>query len=205
MEFIEISFAAVLLLLALVSIRVGLRILITKRPFVVAARWFFIFSLLLYLPFLFGSLVFLTRTPFEFVGWGIIIGLFAFSVSLVFLWFQTKGYDAIGITEDSFRAAILSALNNLKLDYEESLNQIKIISLGIDLQVSIQSSIGVAQIRTRQPNGRSILRSIVNEIIVFYEASATTPNYFTVVFYIVGGLLFASGAFYFYKYFCEFI
>jgi len=112
-----------------------------------------------------------------------------FIALLIFIWMQMKGYVAIGITDESFQAAIQSALQKLNIEFEEELARIKLASLDIDLQVSIQSWIGTAQLKAKQSKGNAIVKEIANAIIDYYQTNETKTNNVTSIFYLVLGLL----------------
>ena len=103
-----------------------------------------------------------------------------------------KGYIAMGVTDESFRAAIHAALQQLNITFEETLAHIKLTSHDLDLQAAVQSWVGTAQLKTKQANGKSTLDEIAKAIVAYYETHATKTNNVTAVFYIVIGLFMAA-------------
>ena len=134
---------------------IGLRGLLTKRPFLFSAKWLLLFMVVVFL----GPIVTLIPSPFpfsrplQFTNW---LPILMFPVMAVFFWLQMRGYLAFGITGKSFREGLVAALEKLQLPYEESLSSIRLTSVEADLQVAIQSWVGTGQIKVRQGRHRPL-------------------------------------------------
>ena len=162
---------------------IGLRGLLTKRPFLFPARWPFLFIMAIFL----GPIV--TLIPFSWpsqpMDW---IPFLMFPILAVFMWIQFKGYLALGVTERSFREGLLAALEKLQLPYEESLSSIRLTSLGVDLQVAIQSWMGGGQIKVRKGSHGPLLKEIVHAMHKYFRTSAVETNMISCVLYLIIGI-----------------
>ncbi len=172
---IFILFPIVFGVMASFFLLIGLRGWISKKPFVISSRWLLIIVLLGMSPGLF-QLVALPRRVGEPAGlvalhWLLPIMLV---VILVFGYFALRGYTAFGITDTSFREALLHSLNKLGLPHEETLSAIKLPTQGADLQVAVQSWMGTAQLKMKQRELGAVLRDIVNGMNEFYQTGAVS-------------------------------
>ena len=115
---------------------IGLRVLLTKRPFLVSNSWLLSTLFALFVLMIFYTLLILGG---DFRSWAYLVLGVAW---LVIMWYQLKGYVAYAVTDASFREALLAALQRLQLPYEESLSVIRLTSVDADLQISVQSWMG---------------------------------------------------------------
>ncbi len=162
---------------------IGLRGLVTKRPFLFPARWLFVFVMTVFLGPM-ASLSSFSR-PSQTMDW---IPFLMFPILAVFMWIQLKGYLALGVTERSFREGLLAALEKLQLPYEESLSSIRLTSLGVDLQVAIQSWMGSGQIKVRKGRHGPLLKEIVQAMHKYFRTSAVETNMISCVLYLIIGI-----------------
>ena len=162
---------------------VGLRGLVTKRPFLFPARWLFVLVMIVFLGPM-ASLSSFSR-PSQTMDW---IPFLMFPILAVFMWIQLKGYLALGVTERSFREGLLAALEKLQLPYEESLSSIRLTSLGVDLQVAIQSWMGSGQIKVRKGRHGPLLKEIVQVMHKYFRTSAVETNMISCVLYLIIGI-----------------
>ena len=166
---------------------IGLRGLVTKRPFMFSARWLMLFVLVMFIP----SLVtvfprpFLSSRPVEMMDW---LPLLMFPILAVVLWLQMKGYLAIAVTGKSFRDGLLAALEKLQLPYEESLSSIRLTSVEAELQVAIQSWMGSGQIKVKPGRHGPLLTKIVQAMKDHFRTAAVETNMIFCVFFLVLGI-----------------
>lgn len=169
------------------------RILIGQRPFLFNARWLWGFLVLGLspLPIYFISSGALSHPP------GRVIVLLLFAAIFVFATMQMKGYYAMGVTDDSFRAAIHAALQELGIVFEErlahlkltsTLVHLKLTSLELDLQVSVHSWETVG-LKVKQSNGKPVLKEITKAIVNYYQTHETKKNNTAAIVCFVGGLV----------------
>ena len=116
------------------------------------------------------------------------IGPLFYSLVLVGMWYQLKGYVVFAITDTSFREALVAALQRLELPYEESLSVIRLTSVEADLQVSIQSWIGTGVIKTKHRAHRSVLKEVVDAMNEYFRTSSVSTNMISCVFCVVMGV-----------------
>jgi hypothetical protein len=116
--------------------------------------------------------------------------------------FTLQGYITFGITDTSFREALLAALQELQLPYEEMLSSIRLTSIEADLQVSVQSWVGSGVIKIKQRKHRSQLTEIVAAMNQYFRKSSVSVNLTTCIIYLVMGILMAAlgiGAVFFFQ------
>ena len=105
-----------------------------------------------------------------------------------------------GVTDVSFRETLLAALEKLQLPYEESLSAIRLTSIQADLQVSVQSWMGIGIVKVKQRTHRSALREIVNAMNEYFRTLSVSTNMIPHIFFLVIGIfevLFVIAMFFF--------
>ena len=178
-------------LMALFSLTVGMRGILTKRPFMISNRWFLATILAVLIPSILLTVLPLFRgdpAPINWLHWlnALVFG----SILLVIpvLWYSLKGYATYGVTDASFREALIAALEKLQLSYEESLSAIRLTSIEADLQVSIQSRMGTGLIKVKQRAHRSYLKEIANAMNEYFGMSSVSINITFCIFSLVTGV-----------------
>ncbi len=187
-------FCSFILVMALWSLTQGLFTFIKKRPYIYSARTNLIFMILPISPSLFVAIegLFSGRETFSLA---LFIPFIIVPLIILFLWKQMNGYIFIGITEEGLRTGIHSVLKRMNLPFEESLSKIVLPSVGIDLEVTMQSWMGWAQIRTRQKDTQRTLGKIIDELNIEFATVPQALNKTTSIFYLVMGLVFLVMAF----------
>lgn len=176
---------------------IGLRGIITKRPFLVSSRWLLLAISLAFLPGI--SMIFFPDSIPFILKW---LNPIIFTVVFVTMCFTLQGYTTFGITDASFREALLAALQKLQLPYEEMLSSIRLTSIEADLQVSVQSWVGSGMIKIKQRKHRSQLTEIVAAMNEHFRRSSASVNLTTCIIYLVMGILMAAlgiGAVFFFQ------
>ena len=192
----SIAFPIMFGLMAIFSLTVGLRGILTKRPFLVSYRWHLSEMFVVFIPVALLNISSLLRGNLDVINWATPVLLV---VVVIMMWFQLKGYTAYAVTDTSFREALLTALEKLQLPYDESLSVIRLTTIDVDLQVSIQSWMGTGIIKVKQRGYHSVLKEVVNAMNEYFRISSVPTNMNTCVFYLVmGGILaaFAIGMFF---------
>ncbi len=159
----------------------GLKGLLTKRPFLISNRWPLAMMFVLFVPMGLSSVMILDGDP---MSWVVPL---LYSLVLVVMCYQLKGYVAFAVTDASFREALVAALQGLELPYEESLSVMRLTSVQADLQVSVQSWMGTGTIKTRHRAHRSMLKEVVNAMNEYFRTSSVSTNMITCVFWVVMG------------------
>lgn len=203
----SIIFPITLGITAVFSFSIGLRGILTKKPFMISNRWFLATILVVFIPLPVILVPFLSASgsgsDIHFMKWlnAILCGLTLFVILMV--WYSLRGYVTFGVTDVSFQEALLAALEKLQLPYEESLSAIRLTSIQADLQVSVQSWTGSALIKVKQRTHRSALREIVNTMNEYFRTSFVSTNMISCIFFLVMAIfevLFAIAMFFFLKY-----
>ncbi len=191
----SIMFPIMFGLLAAFFLVIGLRGIVTKKPFLLSNRWLLILMFITFVPVILFPFYFalpdMDLTEMDLMEW---LNPAIFTVILVMMCFALKGYVAYGVTDTSFREALLAALEKLQLPYEETLSTMRLTSIDADLQVSVQSWLGSGMIKAKQREHRSLLTEIVAEMNRHFSVSSTPIKLTTCVFYVVmGGLMVIGG------------
>ncbi len=173
---------------ALIFLGIGLRVLLARRPLLFKARWLLGFMVVILSPMVILSLDLYTKSQSPVI----LINPLMFFTLLIFFGILMKGYIAMGVTDESCRAAMHAALQQLDITFEETLAHIKLTSHDLDLQAAIQSWIGTAQLKVKQPAGKPVLDEIAKAMIAYYQTHETQTNNITAIFYIVIGLFMAA-------------
>ena len=172
-------------IMAIFFLGIGLRAILTKRPFLVSNRWMLSMMFVVLVP---GIVLSLKSFSGEIMDWTTILlpGLV-----LVVMWYQLKGYVAYAVTDTSFREALVAALQKLQMPYEERLSVIRLTSVDADLQVAVQSWMGTGTIKVKQRAHRSVLKQIVSVMNDYFRTSAVSTNFVSCVFLVVVGVVMA--------------
>ena len=114
------------------------------------------------------------------------------------MFFALRGYVAYAVTDTSFREALLASLllaslQKLELPYEETLSTMRLTSVEVDLQVSIQSWMGAGQIKVKQRGHGSLLAEIATTMNEHFRTSAAATNLTACIFFVVMGVLMVIG------------
>ena len=178
-------------LIAIFYLTVGMRGILTKRPFMISNRWFLATILAVLIPSILLTVLPLFRgdpAPINWLHWlnALVFGSILLVVPV--LWYSLKGYATYGVTDASFREALIAALEKLQLSYEESLSAIRLTSIEADLQVSIQSWMGTGLIKVKQRAHRSYLKEIANAMNEYFGMSSVSINITFCIFCLVTGV-----------------
>ncbi len=168
---------------------IGLRGIITKRPFLVSNKWLLWMMFIIFIPLIWQPLFF-SSPDMNIMQW---LNPAIFIVVLVMMWFALKGYVAYGVTDTSFREALLAALEKQQLPYEETLSTMRLTSIDADLQVSVQSWLGSGMIKIKQREHRALLKDIVTKMNEHFNLSDSPIKLTTCVFYVIMGVLMVIG------------
>ncbi|MFZ5867382.1 MAG: hypothetical protein ACOYXY_15970 [Thermodesulfobacteriota bacterium] len=104
-----------------------------------------------------------------------------------------RGYVAFGVTDQSFREAMLHSLKQMNLPYQETPSAVSITTLGVDLQVSVSWHVG--RLKTKQWGFGTTLSDIARGMNRYYEAGAVSKGNLTNgIAYTILGLCFAGAA-----------
>lgn len=184
----QIYFAFLLFFMAALSLGIGLKVVMQKRPLLLSSHYLFYFMVLaLSSPQVVNSAIILsghTGAPLIFL-----INPIIFICLLIFFWIQMKGYVLIGIHGDSFRDALIFSLNKNNMPFEERLSAIVLTEEKTELQVAIQSWIGSGQIKLKKSANSHVLKTIVDGINEYYVSNQIKPNNITSIFYVIIGIL----------------
>jgi hypothetical protein len=181
-------------LLAAFFLVIGLRGILTGKPFLLSNKWMLVLMFVTFIPVILLPFYFalpdLDLTEMDLMEW---LNPAIFTVVLVMMCFALKGYVAYGVTDTSFREALLAALEKLQLPYEETLSTMRLTSIDADLQVSVQSWLGSGMIKVKQREHRSLLTEIVAEMNRYFSGASTPIKLTTCIFYVVMGVLMVIG------------
>ena len=176
-------------IMALFFLVIGLRGILARCPFLISNRWLLLVMFvsltpgILIFPFLPGS------APFV-IKW---LNPMICTVCLVMMCFTLRGYAGYAVTDTSFRDALLTSLQKLDLSYEETISTIRLTSVEVDLQVSIQSWMGAGMIKVKQRGHGSLLTKIADAMNEHFRISSADTNLNSCIFFLVMGILMVIG------------
>ncbi len=169
----------------------GLWGVIKKRPLVVPASHYlgFMFAI-----FLLGLV--LTFVPFlsswkhrdSFLSTAPFVNLAMIILMIFMLRRQMSGYTVLGIYDDTFREALTSALTKLNLSFQENISKIRLTDLNIDLQATVASWMGTAQIHIKQSHSSRRIKDIANAMNDYFVNTPVKVNYFAFITYLILGV-----------------
>lgn len=181
--YLHVFLPAIFGALAVCLLGMGLRPLITRRPYLFSARWLLAFVLLGFAPNLLMPLVFSVHGV---ILW---IGPAMFLVLAVFLAMQMRGYIAMAVTESSLREALFASLIELRLPHEETLSAVRLPSVPGELQVAVQGWMGTGQLKARTRQSKGVLTEVVRTMNEHYRTRPVAVNLVCPVAYVVVGLM----------------
>jgi tetratricopeptide (TPR) repeat protein len=189
----QILFPIVLGSMAAAFIGVGLWVFLRKRPLIFSSRWMFALMLLCFSPQLFMQFslpdMHDARHSTDWLLMKLLIPLM-FAVLLAFLWIQMQGYMLIGIVDKSFRKALLSVLDELGLERQEELSVIRIPAAKLEIQVAIQSWMGVGQLKNKTRSGKDVFQKIIDGLRNrFAQGELETNNTTSLLYVILGSIM----------------
>lgn len=182
--------AAATAIMAGTMLGVGLWGFIKKRPLLFPARVLFRPMLLIFVPI---TLVILRRTwdasgplqAFGIVWAGLQIGLFGLSIFVYRR--QMTGYLVFGVSDDTFRPALVYALRLLQWPFQETIAKFRLTGLEADLQAVVAEWMGSAQIRIKQPQHAAHTKTIAAAMDAYYQQSPVKLNTFSFTLYVILG------------------
>jgi len=185
---LKVMFPCLFVIMGLVFLAIGGRGIATRKPFLLSARWFLGISLLGLAPSF--VMPFVSATPrtggsLDVLTW---LGPAMFVVIAISMWLSLRGYMAFAVTDVSFREGLLAALDKLQLPYEETLGSLRLPSVGADLQIGVQSAMGMGQLRAKQRRHAALLADVVAAMNEYFQSTAVEVNLAGSVFYCVIGV-----------------
>ena len=189
--YLHVVLPAILGLLAVCMLAMGLRALITRRPYIFSARWLLAFVLLGFLPSALGPLLITVGSShvsgsLRFMMWlqPVMVVVLAIFFALVM-----RGYVVIGITEASMREALFAALAQLQLPHEETLGSIRLPTVPAELQVAVQSWVGTGQLKPRTRRSGKVTASIAAGMSAHFRTGSVEVNMVCPIAYVVMAVL----------------
>jgi len=179
--------------LAFLYLYIAVRGFVKRKPFLMPSRWFFVFIVLIFIPSL--------TLPWELnnrpTGFGLLTWVSPL-FSLIFLWFFWKafnGYTVYGVTDESFRKSLLSAIKKSKLKYKENLSGIYLETYKTTLKASL-FWMGTGQILVKGKIPRKLLRSVIRKMDEELSKPGSNVDLKPFWFYlVVGGIFLILGFF----------
>ena len=195
-DFYILIFPILFGIIAIFFLAIGLKGILTKRPFLISNRWLLSMMFVIFIPAILLSFPYRFHRDFNSISAMDWLSPLLYGFILLMMWYQLKGYVAYAVTDTSFREALLAALQQLQYPHEETLSTIRLTSIEVDLQVAVQSWMGAGVIKVKQRKHRSVLREIVNAMNEYFHTSSVSTNMISCVFFVVMGVfmvIFAIG------------
>ena len=174
----------------------GLKVLLTKKPFLIPAKYnffvvFIAITTQLVMPI--SDLFRTSRYKEDNFDWFLVsMPLFMivlYSVLLVYLWKTMQGYQIIGVDEDSFRTSLQNVLKKLGLPFEERLSKMRLTSLETDLESAVNAWSGVATIKIKNAKHKGVEKEIAENLRKEFQDDYLPVNLRTGYFYLITGSL----------------
>ena len=172
-------------MMAIFFLVVGLRAILTKRPFLMSQRWLLSIMFVAIVPTILLPFLLSFPSDFNFMSW---LHPLLFGVILLMMCYQMRGYVAYAVTDTSFREALVEALQKLQLPYEESVSLVRLTSIEADLQVSVQAWMGTGLIKMKQRTHRSVLKEIIKAMNEHFRMSSVSTNMIPCIFFVIIGV-----------------
>ncbi len=164
------------LLMAALSLYVGVRGMKRERPVIWRGSWIFAVPLL--------------ALTFEVIvisaGWSPRRDRGNYAVRLFYIALMTgvynllswspRGYVLLGVTPASLKGALQHALGRLGLRYEERGSRVLIANEGFTLETTVRSLIGTARIHAVEPQGRLRLDNIAAQMAEYFASTKVETN-----------------------------
>jgi hypothetical protein len=204
-------FPIIFIVLGLYMLITGLRGVITNKPFMFSAKINFWLVAVAFSPSIIQALYSFVADA-EGFDWSLysflkilssfelsdalllLFPLLIYVVTLAFIWRQMRGYTVLGVTDESFRQALYAVLEDLRLPFEERLSKLRLTSLDADLEASVASWMGVANLRIKQREHQEIIERVAEGLNRYFAGSHVSVNMVTCVYYIILGALVMASA-----------
>jgi hypothetical protein len=171
---------------------IGVWGLVKNRPLIFATRQYiwFLFAMIAPVVVVLSNNIFEEREHVNLFLVSMSIFQAAMLVLMAFiLWRQMSGYMILGVSDETFRNALLNALNKLNFPFQESISKIKLTSPDADLQATVASGMGTAQIRIKQQQYIRYTKDIANAMNEYYKSNPVKVNNFTFIIFLLLGIL----------------
>jgi hypothetical protein len=110
-------------------------------------------------------------------------------LSFVFLLFIGKNYCIYFITDFDFRDALIFALKNNSIIFEERMNKIELVELKNTIKVMYYSIYGIIGIKNRKD--KEIFKKIIKDIKIYFEENKIKSKKISAIYFLVAGILVA--------------
>jgi len=172
---------------------IGVKGILDKKPFLLPAYAFnWIMAVYLLLNYIIPGIKLISDTPGEplYIFLGFLAPILMVAALAFAVWQNMIGYSAYGVTRESFKAALHSALEKLNLPYTDLVSRIELPSIGADLQVSVQTWWGIGELKVKPGKHRQMLRTIVKDMNEYFRTAPGSrtlkPSIFNIVIGIIG-------------------
>jgi hypothetical protein len=146
----------------------SLRGFISRKPVVISTKLYFFLMISIFLPSLAMPFMLTSRSiDLRSMTWVTVPMMLFFGF---FFWKMFKGYSVYGITDQSFRKALLSSLDQSNLEYTEDMTGIHLKAHDVTLRVSI--FMGIGQIRPRGKDSGDLME----KMMPFLKAELEKPG-----------------------------
>jgi hypothetical protein len=164
------------LVMAALSLYVGVRGMQSERPVIWRSSWCFAVPLLAAALELTAILAgWSSRTDMANHTVSLFHATLMASVYSVLSW-SPRGYVLLGVTPASFTWALQHALGRLGLSYEARGSMILVASEGLALETTVRSLIGTAKIHAEGPHGRRRLADIAAQMAEYFASTKVETN-----------------------------
>ena len=170
---------------------VGLRGIVARKPFLISSRWFFASLLAVAAPIILQMLLGqaprpgaepVALAPINWLAPGIFI------VILVLAWRDSRDYMVFGVTDSSLREGLMAALKKLDLPYEATASTIRLPSVGANLQVTVNDSLGVGDLKIKPRRFSRLLGEVARGTNEYYRTSIVQAKWTWSILFLLFGV-----------------
>jgi hypothetical protein len=183
-------------IMAICFLTIGLRGLITRRPFLIPARFNTLIMMLGFSLSIIPSFGLIFSKERDFLHWYQIFPSLIFVLIIIIVWKTMTGYEAIGVTEESFRNALHEVLQRLNLPFKESVSRFHLTSIDAELKATMGNWPGVAFISMDKRQHRPTLKNVAQALKEHYANFPGRINRGPGIIYTVFGVVELIGALY---------
>lgn len=186
---VRISF----LLLALVWFAIGLRLVISRRPFIIGSKNLFWILTICLLPRIFYYLQILLKSVlskenFSTLDYANLLSSVGLITILIILWVNSKGYTIFGVTENSLNQSLVEVLEKLGLPFEKILSKWNLTSINVCLEILSPKWVIPGKINVIPKNKVNLIDKIIFEINNYFIHSNANISKVTCYSYVFTGI-----------------
>ena len=171
-------FGMALVIVTLRPLLTGLKLFITKKPFVYPARMDFLVIMIsvspLFIPTLSEEL---KKALNDGSHPGIYFFILLYGGASFYFWRGTRGYVVVGVTEESLRESLKCVLKKLNLDFKEMPAGFQLTTDNTNLRLKIQRWSGTVRLELKGAKDTFLLKEVAKSLGEYFVLSPPRVNF----------------------------